>query len=118
MPPHFRAHARRQTNLHCTVKRTRETGQRPALRHLPAIVRNLGLGGACIECDERFQLGEPLEISLPVATRWEPLDLSGAVVWMGGSRLGLSFAAGDPDGRLAEALPLLLEALSTTRSSP
>lgn len=117
--PHFRAHARRLTNLHCTVKRMRETANRPALRHLPAIVRNLGLGGACIECDERFQLGEPLEISLPVATRWEPLDLSGQVVWIGDiNRLGLSFAAGDADGRLAEALPLLLEALSTTRTSP
>lgn len=97
----------------------RETQHRPALRHLPAIVRNLGLGGACIECDERFQLGEPLEISLPVATRWEPLDLSGKVVWVGDiNRLGLSFAAGDGDGRLAEALPLLIEALSTSRSSP
>lgn len=117
MQRHFRTHARRQTNLHCTVRRAR-AGGRPALRHLPAIVRNLGLGGACIECDEPFQLGEPLEISLPVATRWEPLDLAGTVVWTRDSLVGISFALAANDARLADALPLLLEALSTTRSSP
>ena len=117
MQRHFRAQARKQTHLHCTVRRTR-TSERPTHRHLPAIVRNLGLGGACVECDEPFQIGEPLEISLPVATRWEPLDLAGTVVWTRDARVGISFARVANEARLADALPLLLEALSSSRSSP
>lgn len=76
------------------------------------MIRNLGLGGACVECDEPFSLGEALEISLPIATRWEPLDLAGTVVWVRDSRIGLSFVQATSSTHLADALPLLLEALT------
>lgn len=87
---HFRAHARRSVDLDATLR-----GRDGAFSHT-ARVRDLGLGGACIE------LGPPtgaasllaadalpvvereaqviLEVTAP--TLWDPLTLPGRIAWV------------------------------------
>jgi hypothetical protein len=76
---HFRAYARRRVDLGATL-RDRQTAEEQEVR-----VRDLGLGGACIELIEGVGVVEPetvvtLEVTAP--TLWDPLTLRGTVAWI------------------------------------
>lgn len=89
---HFRAHARRRVDLDATVR-----GRDGAFSH-EARVRDLGLGGACLEIGDAtgaaaLLSGEPrpvvgvereasitLEVMAP--TLWDPLRLGGRIAWV------------------------------------
>lgn len=120
MTQHFRCHARKPVHLACTLRRVGSDASRAfGLRHLPAIVRDLGLGGARVECDEPLVVGERIELLLPVATRWEPLALAGVIAWTHPPCfLGVSFAGLDDEPQLAESLPLVIEAMYASRTTP
>jgi hypothetical protein len=87
---HFRAHGRRRVDLDAIVR-----GKDGGFSH-EARVRDLGLGGACIEIAETDPLlvGDPrpsalgvdreapvlLEVMAP--TLWDPLTLGGRIAWV------------------------------------
>lgn len=109
---HFRAHARRRVDLDATVR-----GRDGAFSHV-ARVRDLGLGGACLEIgdatgSQALLAAEPrgaagvereaqvtLEVMAP--TLWDPLTLSGRVAWVRRgvagrpTRAGVRFEHRDP----------------------
>jgi hypothetical protein len=90
---HFRAHARRRVDLDATLR-----GREGGFSHV-ARVRDLGLGGACVELGE---LSEPSRALLPgdargaagveregaitlevmAPTLWDPLLLAGRIAWV------------------------------------
>jgi PilZ domain len=79
---HFRAHARRRVDLDATLR-----GRDGGFSH-DARVRDLGLGGACVELTE-LQAGAvgvereavvTLEVMAP--TLWDPLLLTGRIAWV------------------------------------
>jgi len=49
-------------------------------------VVNLGLGGACIETLEPMAIGAVVTLEIVAPTLWDPLVLSGRVVWSRGDR--------------------------------
>jgi hypothetical protein len=77
---HFRAHARRRVDLDATLR-----GRDGGLTH-DARVRDLGLGGACVEIAEIVGGGleregvVTLEVMAP--TLWDPLVLGGRIAWV------------------------------------
>lgn len=108
---HYRAHARRRVDLDATVR-----GRDGAFSHV-ARVRDLGLGGACLEigdptgsaallAESRGAAGVEREAAVTVEvmapTLWDPLTLSGRVAWVRRSvagrptRAGVRFEHRDP----------------------
>lgn len=103
---HFRAHARRRVDLDATLR-----GRDAAFSHA-ARVRDLGLGGACVEVgdptsgDARPAAGVEREnaITLEVMapTLWDPLLLTGRIAWVRRgtpgrpTRAGVRFEHRDP----------------------
>lgn len=99
---HFRAHARRRVDLDATL-RGREGGFSHDVR-----VRDLGLGGACVELAELHagavgverEAVVTLEVMAP--TLWDPLLLAGRIAWVrrGGqgrmTRAGVRFEHREP----------------------
>lgn len=99
---HYRAHARRRVDLDATV-RARDGG----FSH-DARVRDLGLGGACVEIADREggaagverEGAVTLEVMAP--TLWDPLVLTGRIAWIRRgtpgrpTRAGLRFEHRDP----------------------
>lgn len=98
---HFRAHARRRVDLAATL-RGRDGGFRQEVR-----IRDLGLGGACVEVSatDEGPLGRssatppsggaaegrapgalereaPVTIEVMAPTLWDPLILSGRIAWI------------------------------------
>ncbi|HSO00709.1 MAG TPA: PilZ domain-containing protein [Candidatus Nanopelagicales bacterium] len=96
---HFRAHARRRVDLNATL-RDRQTAEEQTVR-----VRDLGLGGACVELPEPRSSYEPgslsagwsspgpslsallepettVTIELTAPTLWDPLSLRGRIAWI------------------------------------
>jgi hypothetical protein len=91
---HFRAHGRRRVDLDATLR-----GREGGFSHV-ARVRDLGLGGACVELGEP---GDPSRVLLPgearsvgvgvereasvtlevmAPTLWDPLLLGGRIAWV------------------------------------
>lgn len=109
---HYRAHARRRVDLDATVR-----GRDGAFSHV-ARVRDLGLGGACLEIGDptgsaallageaRGAAGVEREAAVTVEvmapTLWDPLTLSGRVAWVRRgvagrpARAGVRFEHRDP----------------------
>lgn len=98
---HFRAHARRRVDLDATLR-----GRDGGFSH-DARVRDLGLGGACVEIPEREAAAGveregvvTLEVMAP--TLWDPLLLTGRIAWVrrGGqgrpTRAGVRFEHREP----------------------
>jgi hypothetical protein len=73
--PYFRAAARFKTSANATVTflTTSQT--------VSAQVRNLGLGGVCIEVEDAAPAAQDAIVQLSTAWLWEPLRLQGHVVW-------------------------------------
>ena len=108
---HFRAHARRRVDLDATLR-----GRDGAFSHA-ARVRDLGLGGACVELgdmgggDARAALGVEREASITLEvmapTLWDPLLLGGRIAWVrrgaGGraTRAGVRFEHREPSSLFA-----------------
>ena len=98
---HFRAHARRRVDLDATLR-----GRGGGFSH-DARVRDLGLGGACVEISE-LQGAAGLEregvvtLEVMAPTLWDPLLLGGRIAWIrrGGqgrpTRAGVRFEHRDP----------------------
>lgn len=97
---HFRAHGRRRVDLDAIVR-----GRDGAFSH-DARVRDLGLGGACIEIADASTLTDPrpaalgvereapvtLEVMAP--TLWDPLTLGGRIAWVRRGAAGRPTRAG------------------------
>jgi hypothetical protein len=87
--PYFRATARFQANASATVTLL-STSQT-----VSASVRNVGLGGLCIEVEDAIQPGQDAIVQLATPWLWEPLRLQGSVVWSRGDAfpalLGIRF---------------------------
>lgn len=75
---HFRANARFSTSTTATVTLL-ETSQT-----LQGKVRNMGLGGLCLEVDAEVSSGQSAVLLLATPWLWEPLRLQGDVVWVRG----------------------------------
>jgi hypothetical protein len=88
---HFRAHARRRVDLDATLR-----GRDGGFSHV-ARVRDLGLGGACVEIgdptgsaallgreprDARVEREAPVTLEVMAPTLWDPLLLAGRVAWV------------------------------------
>lgn len=80
---HFRAHARRRVDLGATLYVSAQN------RSQDVRIRNLGLGGACIEVPEGRQGGvtgldleELVTVQITAPTLWDPLPLRGKVAWV------------------------------------
>ena len=77
---------------------------------------DLGLGGACVEASDSTASGTSVELVIDTPHLWDPLTLSGAVVWSrrvpdpegGGVRIGVRFDHGT--GAIVRTLSELLEA--------
>jgi hypothetical protein len=87
--PYFRAAARFQANASATVTflATSQT--------MSATVRNVGLGGLCIEVEDAVQPDQDAIVQLATPWLWEPLRLQGNVAWSRGDAfpalLGIRF---------------------------
>lgn len=95
---HFRAHARRRVDLGATL-RDRQTAEEQLVR-----VRDLGLGGICVELADGQGSSEPgadagwsspgpglaallvpeadVTVELTAPTLWDPLPLRGKIAWI------------------------------------
>lgn len=95
---HFRAHGRKNVNLPAAV--------RDELRSVEeeARIRNLGLGGACVELAPRspleaqlLRLDAAILLEVVAPSLWDPLVLRGRIAWLRRSagdrpaRMGLRF---------------------------
>jgi hypothetical protein len=114
---HFRAHARRRVDLDGMLRldeaRGRPQGSRALAPTQEVRVRDLGLGGACIEISEAPAGGTGVErevavtIEVMAPTLWDPLLLSGKIAWVrrGGQgrplRAGVRFEHRDPSALYA-----------------
>ncbi len=89
---HFRAHARRRVDLDATVRR-RDGG----FVH-DARVRDLGLGGACLEIADPNVAGVEREAAVTIEvmapTLWDPLVLGGRIAWVRRGSQGRATRAG------------------------
>jgi hypothetical protein len=81
---HFRAHGRRRVDLGATLvvrAHSAVEGGPQGVR-----IRNLGLGGACVELRDREMDQVPVEtavtIEVTAPTLWDPLTLRGRVAWV------------------------------------
>jgi hypothetical protein len=89
---HFRAHARRRVDLDATLR-----GRDASFSHV-ARVRDLGLGGACIEIGDPIgsaallpgearpvagvEREAPVTLEVTAPTLWDPLTLGGRIAWV------------------------------------
>lgn len=114
---YFRAHSRRRTDLRAVLRD--HTG---ALAH-GAQIKNLGLGGACVELSGGvadlmsrggFDLEASVTLEVTAPSLWDPLTLRGKVAWIrhaspgSPTRAGLRF-----EHRDAGALYALFQLLGT-----
>ena len=77
---------------------------------------DLGLGGACVEASDSAATGTSVELVIDTPHLWDPLTLTGAVVWSrrlpdpegGGAMIGVRFE--HASGGIVRTLTELLEA--------
>ena len=74
---HFRALARQSVSLPGALRASDEhqTWNRDVR------IVDLGLGGACVEASDSAATGTSVELVIDTPHLWDPLTLSGAVVW-------------------------------------
>jgi Tfp pilus assembly protein PilZ len=77
----FRAQPRKAVRAAVSLT-DRSTGQA-----VTANIRNLGLGGICIEIEEPLAVGCQMIVSISTPSMWDPLELHGVVVWSEPSQL-------------------------------
>jgi hypothetical protein len=109
---HFRALSRRSVSLPGTL--------RASDSHLTwnrdVRIVDLGLGGACVEASDSAASGTDVELVIDTPHLWDPLTLSGSVVWSrrvpdpegGGAIIGVRFE--HATGTSVRTLSELLEA--------
>ena len=84
--------------------------------HRDVRIVDLGLGGACLEASDCAADGTNIELVIDTPHLWDPLTLSGAIVWSrrlpdpegGGAIIGVRFEHGS--GGIVRTLTELLEA--------
>lgn len=105
---HFRAHARRLVALDGVLFGEDEPWEKPAR------VIDLGLGGARLKLTEGVTLGTAVKLAVLAPHLWDPLEVSGEVVWVAlhegksDTRVGVRF--NHRSGASLRALAELLEA--------
>lgn len=93
---HFRAHGRKNVSLPASLRDENRTFEEDAK------IRNLGLGGACVElapfaAAELMRLDSSVTLEVIAPSLWDPLVLRGRVAWLRRStaeraaRIGLRF---------------------------
>jgi hypothetical protein len=78
MPPvrsYFRAHPRKALRASATVTDVSEA------RTVQAKVRNLGLGGVCLETEDPLPTDRDLVVAFVTPSMWDPLQLHARVAW-------------------------------------
>lgn len=98
----FRVHDRRNVRLGASVSHATE-GWRWDVR-----IRNVSLGGACMEFPQTIREGEEISLDFLAPTLWDPLTINARVAWVRPrSRVdpmtivGVSFVHADPASVLA-----------------
>src|SRR4051812_3779520 len=111
-PAHFRALSRQSVSLPGAL--------RASDSHLTwnrdVRIVDLGLGGACVEASDSAATGTHVELVIDTPHLWDPLTLSGAVVWSrslpdpegSGAMIGVRFD--HSSGSVVRTLAELLEA--------
>jgi hypothetical protein len=110
--PHFRALARQSVSLPGAL---RASDSHLSWNRDVRIV-DLGLGGACVEASDSAASGTNVELVIDTPHLWDPLTLSGAIVWSrrvpdpegGGTIIGVRFE--HATGSSVRTLSGLLEA--------
>jgi hypothetical protein len=99
---HFRAHARRRVDLDANLR-----GRDGGFSH-DARVRDIGLGGACVEIADPYTGAAGVEreavvtLEVMAPTLWDPLVLTGRIAWVRRgaqarpTRTGVRFEHRDP----------------------
>jgi hypothetical protein len=90
---YFRAHGRRRVDL-AAMLRDRTGSVAQGVR-----IKNLGLGGACVEISEALQsagldLESSVTIEVTAPTLWDPLALRGKIAWVRRGAAGRATRAG------------------------
>jgi Tfp pilus assembly protein PilZ len=103
---HFRSLGRHPASLPVRVS---SAGREDA--HAARLL-DLGLGGACLEIEERYERGDKLKLELELPGLWDPLVLEAEVAWCepraeGATRAGVHFT-----GASGRSLRLIAEALA------
>ncbi|MFH0902771.1 MAG: PilZ domain-containing protein [Pseudomonadota bacterium] len=55
------------------------------------VVRNISLGGVCIESQDRLRYGDRITVRLVVSSQKEPVEIAGQVRWTDLSGFGVQF---------------------------
>ncbi len=98
------------------LRATASVAVQPAgIESRPVRLKNLGLGGACIELGTALDVGALITLEVTAPNLWDPLVVPARVVWVrweGAERLvaGLAFEHARPS-----ALPALVELLVAYR---
>ena len=111
-PAHFRALSRHSVSLPGALR----ASDAHVTWNRDVRVVDLGLGGACVEASDSAAAGTSVELVIDTPHLWDPLTLSGAVVWSrrlpdpegGGALIGVRFE--HPTGSSVRTLTELLEA--------
>lgn len=109
---HFRALSRQSVNLPGALR----AADAQIAWNRDVRVVDLGLGGACVEASDAAAAGTHVELVIDTPHLWDPLTLSGAVVWSrrlpdpegGGAVIGVRFE--HTSGSTVRTLTELLEA--------
>jgi hypothetical protein len=111
---HFRALGRKRQRFSARVV-SRDRGTEPPEPSVPAEISvvDLGLGGACLELEEKLEPGREITLGIDLPGLWEPLELRAEVVWRSAEDQGKKALTGvrflQPSGK---SLRLLAEALA------
>lgn len=106
-----RAHARHEVRLRAEVSFDGGGGPGGAGHQGKALVENIGFGGACLAIDagpsgtwrDIGDIGAMLRLSLVAPSLWDPLVLTGRIVWIDDRAAGEFEAADAPFRRLGVA---------------
>ena len=111
-PSHFRALSRQSVSLPGALR----ASDAHVTWNRDVRIVDLGLGGACVEASDAAAAGTSVELIIDTPHLWDPLTLSGAVVWSrrlpdpegGGALIGVRFE--HTTGSSVRTLSGLLEA--------
>jgi hypothetical protein len=111
-PAHFRALSRQTVSLPGALR----ASDAHVTWNRDVRIVDLGLGGACVEASDSAAAGTNVELVIDTPHLWDPLTLSGAVVWSrrlphpdgGGALIGVRFE--HTTGSSVRTLTELLEA--------
>lgn len=111
-PAHFRALSRQTVSLPGALR----ASDAHVTWNRDVRIVDLGLGGACVEASDSAAAGTNVDLVIDTPHLWDPLTLSGAVVWSrrlpdpdgGGALIGVRFE--HTSGSSVRTLTELLEA--------